>query len=87
MVKWYRSMSVQVKWGSILSEPIKVCKGKGQGGYHHRSRLSFFYQYFINELSQCTGGIIINNVSFNVFCYAAEFVLSSLTFSGLQIYI
>ena len=38
----------------------------------------------VNELSQCTGGININNVSFSVFCYADAFMLVRLTFSGLQ---
>jgi len=38
----------------------------------------------INELSQCAGGININNASFNVFCYADDLMLASLTFSGLQ---
>jgi len=30
MVKWYRSIYVQVKWSSILSEPTKICKGTRQ---------------------------------------------------------
>jgi len=41
---------------------------------------NLFYQDLVNELSQCTGGININNV----FCYADELMLASLTFSGLQ---
>ena len=45
---------------------------------------NLFYQDLVNELSQCTGGININNVSFSVFCYADAFMLVRLTFSGLQ---
>ena len=69
MVKWYCSISVQVKYGSILSEPIKVGKGTRQGGGGLSSPFLFnlFYQYLVNEVSQCTGGININNVSVNVF--------------------
>ena len=77
-------MSVQVKLGSILSEPIQVCKGIRQVAYPHRSCLTFFYQYFVNECSQCTGGSNINTVYFNIFCYADNLLLASLTFSGLQ---
>ena len=43
-----------------------------------------FYQYLITELSECTGGIIINKQSFNVFCYADDLMLASLTVTGLQ---
>ena len=80
MVKWYRSVSVQVKRGSILREPIKVCKGIP----FLTVPVDFFYQDLINELSQCTGAININNVSFIVFYYADDLMLASLTFSGLQ---
>jgi len=30
MVKWHRSISVQVKWSAILSETLKICKGTRQ---------------------------------------------------------
>ena len=38
----------------------------------------------IDELSNCVGGTITNNVSFNVFCYTDDMLLTSLTASGLQ---
>ena len=67
-----------------MSEPIKICKGTRQRWLSSPFLINFFYQDLVNELSQCTGGININNVSFNVFCYADELMLASLTFSGLQ---
>jgi hypothetical protein len=67
-----------------LSEPIKVCKGTRQGGLSSPFLFNLFYQDLINELSQCTGGININNISFNVFCYADDLLLAILTCSGLQ---
>ena len=67
MVKWYRSVSVQVKRGSILREPIKVCKGIP----FLTVPVDFFYQDLINELSQCTGGININNASLMYFATLA----------------
>ena len=69
---------------SILSEPIKICKRTRQRWLSSPFLFILYYQDLVNELSQCTGGININNVSFNVFCYADDFMLASLTFSGLQ---
>ena len=38
----------------------------------------------INELAKCIGGICINNMSFNVFNYADDLMLTSLSVTGLQ---
>ena len=75
---------MQIKWGSELSEPISVHKGIRQGGLSSPFLFNLFYQDLINELSECTGGIIIYKQSFNVFCYADDLMLASLTVTGLQ---
>ena len=84
IVNWYRAICVQIKWVSALSEPISVHKGTRQGGLSSPFLFNLFYQDRINELSECTGGIIINKQSFNVFCYADDLMLASLTVTGLQ---
>ena len=84
IVNWYRAICVQIKWGSALSEPITVHKCTRQGGLSSPFLFNLFYQDLINELSECTGGIIINKQSFNVFCYADDLMLASLTVTGLQ---
>ena len=84
IVNWYSAICVQIKWGSALSEPISVHKGTRQGGLSSPFLFNLFYQDLINELSECTGGIIINKQSFNVFCYADDLMLASLTVTGLQ---
>ena len=68
VVNWYKTMYVQIKWGSEMSELIQVCKGTRQGGLSSPFLFNLFYQDLINELSDCVGGIVINNMSFNVFC-------------------
>ena len=75
---------MQIKWGSALSEPISVHKGTRQGGLSSPFLFNLFYQDMINELSECTGCIIINMQSFNVFCYADDLMLASLIVIGLQ---
>ena len=72
IVNWYRAICVQIMWGSALSEPISVHKGTRQGGLSSPFLFNLFYQDLINELSECTSGIIINKQSFNVFCYADD---------------
>ena len=59
---------MQIKWGSALSEPISVHKGTRQGGLSSPFLFNLFYQDLINELSDCTGGIIINMQSFSYTC-------------------
>ena len=70
--------------GSTLNDPTEVCKGTRQGGLSSPFLFNPFYQGFIKELAQYTGGINIYNESFNVFGYADDFVLASLPYSGLQ---
>ena len=43
-----------------------------------------FYQDILNKLSSYAGGIQINNKSYNVFCYADDLILTSLSVTGLQ---
>ena len=43
-----------------------------------------FYQDLVNKLSNCACGIQINNESYNVFCYADDLILTSLSVTGLQ---
>ena len=84
LVNWYRAISVRIKWGSEISEPIAVRKGTRQGGLTSPFLFNLFYEDLINQLSDCIGGININDHSFNVFCYADDLLLTSLTVSGLQ---
>ena len=84
LVYWYKSLSVQVKWGDMLSHPIQVSKGTRQGGLTSPLLFNMFYKDMIEQLSNTTGGIRIHGLSYNVFCYADDLLLTSLTVSGLQ---
>ena len=84
MVRWYRDIVVHIKWGGHLSGPINVCKGTRQGGLSSPFLFNLFYQGMIDTLSQRNDGICINGSSFNVFCYADDLLLTSLTATGLQ---
>ena len=79
IVNWYRAICVQIKWGSALREPMSVHTITRQGGLSSPFLFNLFYQDLFNELSECTGGIIINKQFFNVYRYADDLMLASLT--------
>ena len=84
LVTWYKTITVQVKWRNQLSDHIKVGKGTRQGGLSSPFLFNLFYQDLIEELSKCIGGIKVNGGSYNVFGYADDLLLCSLTVTGLQ---
>ena len=84
LVYWYGCLSVQVKWGNSLSVSINVNKGTRQGGLSSPLLFNVFYRDLVNILSETSGGICINGLSYNVFCYAYDLLVASLTASGLQ---
>ena len=84
MVSWYRSITVQVKWGNQLSSHIVISKGTRQGGLSSPFLFNLFYKDLIDMLSAFSGGITIGAMSYNVFCYADDILICSLTVTGLQ---
>ncbi len=84
MVTWYSSIIVQVKWGNQLSSQICIYKGTRQGDLSSPFLFNLFYKDLIELLCNCTGGVRIGATSYNVFCYADEILICSLTVSDLQ---
>ena len=84
MHTWYSNLTVQVKWCGTLSSIINVSVGTRQGGLSSPFLFNLFYQYFISFLSNCSGGITIPNEAYNVFCYADDLIIASLSVIGLQ---
>ena len=75
---------MQIKWCKQLSEEISVCIGTRQGGISSLLLFNIFYQELVDVLSKCPGGISINNYLFNVFCFADDLLLTSLSVTELQ---
>ena len=84
LVRWYSDLSVRIRWGNDLSELMPVTKGTHQGGLSSPFLFNVFYQDLVNKLSNTVGGININGHRYNVFCYADDILLASLTVTGLQ---
>jgi hypothetical protein len=84
MVKWYSRLSVCIRWNAEKSSPIRVLQGTRQGGLTSPFLFNAFYQDIIDKLNSMEGGIMINGLNYNVFCYADDVLLASLTVTGLQ---
>ena len=84
MVNWYKKLNVQIKWCKQLSERISVYIGTRQGGISSLLLFNIFYQELVDALSKCPGGISINNYLSNVFFFADDLILTSLSVTGLQ---
>ena len=57
---------------------------KRQGGLSSPYFFNLFYQERVDSLSKCTGSIQVSENSYNVFCYADDLVVTSLSVTGLQ---
>ena len=84
MINWYSNLNVQIKWYGKYSTKINIHAGTRQSGLSSPYLFNLFYQELIDLLSKCTGGIQIGENSYNVFCYADDRVLTSLSVTGLQ---
>ncbi len=81
---WYKELYVNVKWNRQMSDEVKIEKGTRQGGLTSPFLFNLFYQDMVDDLSETVGGIKVNGKSYNVFVYADDLLLVSLTVTGLQ---
>ena len=77
-------MNIRVRWQNQLSPPITVNRGTRQGGLTSPLLFNIFYQELIDKLQSLKSGIIINGRTHNVFAYADDILLASMTVSGLK---
>jgi len=84
MYIWYLNAKAVIKHMGNLSAPINIEKGTRQGGLTSPFLFNLIYQDMMQELSESTGGLSIGNSSYNVFCYADDILLMSMTITGLQ---
>ena len=82
MYDWYCNLHVQIKWNGMLSRSIKVSIGTRIGGLTSPMLFNVFCQELVHLLSICYSGITINNETYNVFCYADDIILASLSTAG-----
>lgn len=81
---WYHDMHVSVRFRGASSKHIPINIGTKQGGITSPLLFNLFYRQLIEKLNKIDCGIKACGVSFNVFCYADDVLLTSLTITGLQ---
>ncbi len=79
---WYSQLTAQVRWNFTLGIVIRVDKGTRQGGLSSRFLVNLFYQKMIPDLDNSVGGKNINDISYDVFCFADD-ILRFLVFKFL----
>ena len=72
LYSWYAEMGVHIKWQNRLGYHISVNIGTRQGGLTSSLLFNLFHEKLINKLSDSKVGVTINNVTYNVFCYADQ---------------
>ena len=81
---WYQDATAVIKYMGKYSTSFMIEKGTRQGGLTSPFLFNLIYQDMIDELSECANGICVGRNSYNVFCYADDVLLMSLTVTGLQ---
>ncbi len=84
LYSWYNDIYVSVRWNCSLGNPINVKKGTRQGGLSSPILFNIFYQDMVHDLTVTVGGIRIQGISYNVFCYADDILICSNTSTGFQ---
>ena len=84
LVKWYGLLTVKIKWNNQSSKAIPILKGTRQGGISSPFLFNLFYQDLVDTLNSMNAGIVINDTTYNVFCYADDLLLTSTSVTGLQ---
>eukprot|EP00914_Ancora_sagittata_P021692 GHVO01043000.1.p1 GENE.GHVO01043000.1~~GHVO01043000.1.p1 ORF type:complete len:367 (-),score=14.65 GHVO01043000.1:1290-2390(-) len=68
MVAWYSSLTVHIKWGSMMSAPVPVERGTRQGGLSSPFLFNVFYEELISSLNSMKCGVTIEGMHFNAHC-------------------
>ena len=61
-----------------------LLKGTRQGDLSSPIHFNIFYRAMVHDLTVTAGGIRIQGISYNVFCYADDILICSNTSTGLQ---
>ena len=80
---WYSNMNIRIRWNKVLGNtiPVRITR---QGGLSSPFLFNIFYKDLVEEIESSQCGVTINNITYNIYCYADDILISSTTASGLQ---
>ena len=84
IVYWDKTLKYCVKWGILSPSYFGVSNGVRQGGIHSPKLFSDYVRKLSRALSAAKTGCLINDISVNHACYAADLCIMSASPSGLQ---
>ncbi len=81
---WYRSQSVCVKWGSVVSPSFNVLNGVRQGGILSPKFFNIYMDELSCKLSDCRIGCLFDDRIINHISYADDLIIFCPSNKGLQ---
>ena len=78
---------MRVKWNSVSSSCFTIANGTRQGGVLSPCLFSRYIRGLIHNISNCSVGCKIGDMSINILAYADNIVLLSISWRGLQLLI
>lgn len=84
---WYAKNFASVKWGDSYSPFVQLQTGTRQGGITSPYLFAIFINDVIVKLQRSSLGCHIRNICFNVFMYADDMLLASISLNELQLMI
>ena len=84
IIYWYRSQTVCVKWGSVVSPSFNVINGVRQGGILSPRLFNEYIDELSCKLSACKIGCVFNGRTINHISYADDLIVFSPSSKGLQ---
>ena len=82
---WYSKVFIAVKWGSAVSDYVKLSAGVRQGGILSPHLFAVFVDDILHKLAKSGLGCLINCECFSSFMYADDVILLSISLRHMQL--
>jgi len=82
---WFSNTTTVVKWGDALSSPVRLSTGVRQGNVLSPLLFGVFVNELLSSLSESGQGCHIKFTPFNVFMFADNFLIVSLSILSQQV--
>ena len=81
---WYGNMVARIKWNKMVGQSFCIGRGTKQRGLSSPMIFNIVYQDLVVTLNSMNCGISIEKENYNVFAYADDLLVCSLSVTGLQ---
>jgi len=85
LLNWFGKIYTCIRWNNILSTPVQLKSGVGQGSILSPSFIAIFVDGLFDKLEDTRPGCFVNGVCVDAIMYANDLVIMALTVSDLRI--